>query len=138
MENFSRIGKEEDQMDLPPGFRFHPTDEELITHYLSKKVVDSNFSARAIGEVDLNMVEPWDLPSKFPNSIVSFFITSSFWLLLFSESVLQIIFKKNCLVTDLKLVFLGIYRKNETLFLEKLKRKPSNRQKSFRIKINCM
>nr|AZL19352.2 NAC transcription factor 6 [Actinidia deliciosa] len=64
MENFSRIGKEEDQMDLPPGFRFHPTDEELITHYLSKKVVDSNFSARAIGEVDLNMVEPWDLPWK--------------------------------------------------------------------------
>ncbi|GFZ03605.1 NAC domain containing protein 80 [Actinidia rufa] len=64
MENFSRIGKEEDQMNLPPGFRFHPTDEELITHYLSKKVVDSNFSARAIGEVDLNMVEPWDLPWK--------------------------------------------------------------------------
>ena len=88
MENLSGIGKEEDQMELPPGFRFHPTDEELITHYLSKKVVDSNFSARAIGEVDLNMVEPWDLPSKFPNSIVSFFITSSFWWLLFSESVL--------------------------------------------------
>ncbi|KAL7161357.1 hypothetical protein ACSBR2_041919 [Camellia fascicularis] len=64
MEDFSGLGKEDDQMELPPGFRFHPTDEELITHYLSKKVLDSNFSARAMGEVDLNKVEPWDLPWK--------------------------------------------------------------------------
>ncbi|CAA3001577.1 NAC domain-containing 92-like [Olea europaea subsp. europaea] len=49
---------------LLPGFRFHPTDEELISHYLSPKVVDSNFCATAIGEVDLNKVEPWDLPWK--------------------------------------------------------------------------
>ncbi|XP_073144349.1 NAC domain-containing protein 79-like [Henckelia pumila] len=49
-------------MELPPGFRFHPTDEELITHYLSKKIVDCDFSATAIGEVDMNKVEPWDLP----------------------------------------------------------------------------
>ncbi|KAK7265809.1 hypothetical protein RJT34_33433 [Clitoria ternatea] len=58
------VNKEEDQMDLPPGFRFHPTDEELISHYLYKKVIDTNFSARAIGEVDLNKSEPWDLPWK--------------------------------------------------------------------------
>lgn len=51
-------------MDLPPGFRFHPTDEEIITHYLSPKVVNPSFSARAVGEVDLNKCEPWDLPSK--------------------------------------------------------------------------
>ncbi|KAL5722895.1 hypothetical protein ACHQM5_006355 [Ranunculus cassubicifolius] len=60
--NMSSLGKGDEQMDLPPGFRFHPTDEELITHYLSKKVVDSGFNARAIGEVDLNKCEPWDLP----------------------------------------------------------------------------
>lgn len=64
MENYSGLMNEDDQLELPPGFRFHPTDEELITHYLSKKVVDSNFSARAIGEVDMNKVEPWDLPCK--------------------------------------------------------------------------
>ncbi|XP_021891877.1 NAC domain-containing protein 100 [Carica papaya] len=57
-------GKEDDQMDLPPGFRFHPTDEELISHYLHKKVIGMNFSARAIGEVDLNKSEPWELPWK--------------------------------------------------------------------------
>ncbi|GMH16948.1 hypothetical protein Nepgr_018789 [Nepenthes gracilis] len=55
---------DEEPMDLAPGFRFHPTDEELITHYLSPKVLDSNFSARAIGVVDLNKCEPWDLPRR--------------------------------------------------------------------------
>ncbi|KAI3996492.1 hypothetical protein MKX01_001330 [Papaver californicum] len=54
----------EDCIDLPPGFRFHPTDEEIITHYLSKKVLNIKFSATAIGEVDLNKCEPWDLPNK--------------------------------------------------------------------------
>ncbi|GAB4831666.1 hypothetical protein Ancab_005678 [Ancistrocladus abbreviatus] len=65
MENQpGHVGTEEENVELPPGFRFHPTDEELITHYLSQKVLDSTFSARAIGDVDLNKVEPWDLPSK--------------------------------------------------------------------------
>ncbi|XP_044476422.1 NAC domain-containing protein 100-like [Mangifera indica] len=64
MESNSGIGKEEDQMDLPPGFRFHPTDEELISHYLYNRVIDANFSARAIGDVDLNKSEPWELPWK--------------------------------------------------------------------------
>ncbi|KAK1319292.1 hypothetical protein QJS10_CPB04g00649 [Acorus calamus] len=50
--------------DLPPGFRFHPTDEEIITHYLVEKVKDRNYICRAIGDVDLNRCEPWDLPSK--------------------------------------------------------------------------
>ncbi|KAH7658506.1 NAC domain-containing protein [Dioscorea alata] len=49
---------------LPPGFRFHPTDEELITYYLTHKVTDFGFIARAIAEVDLNKCEPWDLPGK--------------------------------------------------------------------------
>ncbi|XP_028753643.1 NAC domain-containing protein 100-like [Neltuma alba] len=64
MENVVGLCKEEEKMNLPPGFRFHPTDEELISQYLYKKVTDSNFSARAIGEVDLNRSEPWDLPWK--------------------------------------------------------------------------
>ncbi|KAE9617005.1 hypothetical protein Lal_00034221 [Lupinus albus] len=49
---------------LPPGFRFHPTDEELITYYLLKKVLDNTFTGRAITEVDLNKCEPWQLPGK--------------------------------------------------------------------------
>ncbi|KFK25161.1 hypothetical protein AALP_AA8G073900 [Arabis alpina] len=65
METFGGFHKEDDEhMDLPPGFRFHPTDEELITHYLHKKVLDVEFSAKAIGDVDLNKAEPWELPYK--------------------------------------------------------------------------
>lgn len=60
------LSKGDDDMELPPGFRFHPTDEELISHYLYQKVMDASFNARAIGEVDLNKSEPWDLPCKFP------------------------------------------------------------------------
>ncbi|KAL0923174.1 hypothetical protein M5K25_007219 [Dendrobium thyrsiflorum] len=55
----------DETLELPPGFRFHPTDEEIITHYLTPKVVNHGaFTARAIGEVDLNKCEPWDLPGK--------------------------------------------------------------------------
>jgi hypothetical protein len=54
-------------MELPPGFRFHPTDEELITHYLARKVADTRFAALAVGEADLNKSEPWDLPCKLPD-----------------------------------------------------------------------
>ncbi|PHT40006.1 Protein CUP-SHAPED COTYLEDON 3 [Capsicum baccatum] len=56
------VMKEETQ--LPPGFRFHPTDEELITYYLVNKINDANFTGRAIADVDLNKSEPWDLPGK--------------------------------------------------------------------------
>ena len=45
-------------MELPPGFRFHPTDEELITHYLARKAADPCFAPRAVGVADLNKCEP--------------------------------------------------------------------------------
>ncbi|XP_044466425.1 NAC domain-containing protein 87 [Mangifera indica] len=50
--------------NLPPGFRFHPTDEELISYYLTRKVSDFSFTSKAIVDVDLNKCEPWDLPGK--------------------------------------------------------------------------
>ncbi|KAG6485846.1 NAC domain-containing protein 79-like [Zingiber officinale] len=49
---------------LPPGFRFHPTDEELITYYLTGKVTEIGFVTEAIADVDLNKCDPWDLPGK--------------------------------------------------------------------------
>ena len=49
---------------VPPGFRFHPTDEELLLYYLKKKVGFEKFDLEVIREVDLNKIEPWDLPSK--------------------------------------------------------------------------
>ncbi|KAG8384679.1 hypothetical protein BUALT_Bualt04G0143100 [Buddleja alternifolia] len=62
MEKFSGFNTNNEPIELPPGFRFHPTDEELISHYLSPKVLDSSFDTGVMGEVDLNKVEPWDLP----------------------------------------------------------------------------
>ncbi|KAI4320131.1 hypothetical protein MLD38_033642 [Melastoma candidum] len=46
---------------VPPGFRFHPTDEELLQYYLKKKVSFQRFDMEVIREVDLNKMEPWDL-----------------------------------------------------------------------------
>ncbi|XVF42462.1 hypothetical protein PTKIN_Ptkin01aG0365200 [Pterospermum kingtungense] len=52
------------QSSLPPGFRFHPTDEELILHYLKKKVSSSPFPVSIIADVDIYKFDPWDLPAK--------------------------------------------------------------------------
>ncbi|KAE8710318.1 NAC transcription factor NAM-B1 [Hibiscus syriacus] len=49
---------------LPPGFRFHPTDEELVLHYLMKKLSSSPFPASIIADVDIYKFDPWDLPDK--------------------------------------------------------------------------
>ncbi|KAI3868693.1 hypothetical protein MKX03_007493 [Papaver bracteatum] len=52
------------QLSLPPGFRFYPTDEELLVKYLCRKVAGYNFSLNIIGEIDLYKFDPWVLPSK--------------------------------------------------------------------------
>ncbi|XP_027333317.1 protein CUP-SHAPED COTYLEDON 1-like [Abrus precatorius] len=57
-------GTQAKEETLPPGFRFHPTDEELISYYLTNKISDSNFTGKAIADVDLNKCEPWELPGK--------------------------------------------------------------------------
>ncbi|KAI3688193.1 hypothetical protein L1987_81903 [Smallanthus sonchifolius] len=54
----------EDFPHLPPGFRFHPSDEELIVHYLFNKVKLRSLPASVIGEINLYSFDPWDLPSK--------------------------------------------------------------------------
>lgn len=47
-----------------PGFRFSPTDEELILFYLKKKVDGFNQCVEVVNEVDICKHEPWDLPAK--------------------------------------------------------------------------
>ena len=46
---------------VPPGFRFHPTDEELVGYYLRKKVASKRIDLDVIKDVDLYKIEPWDL-----------------------------------------------------------------------------
>lgn len=47
---------------LPPGFRFHPTDEELVVHYLKRKVSSSPLPASIIPDFHVCKSDPWDLP----------------------------------------------------------------------------
>lgn len=47
-----------------PGFRFHPTDEELVGFYLRRKVDKKPMRIdHLIREVDIYKLDPWDLPS---------------------------------------------------------------------------
>lgn len=48
--------------NLPPGFRFHPTDEELIVHYLKNQAMSKPCPASIIPEVDIYKFDPWQLP----------------------------------------------------------------------------
>lgn len=52
------------ELELPPGFRFHPTDEELVNHYLIRKCAALPISVPIIKEIDLYKFDPWQLPEK--------------------------------------------------------------------------
>lgn len=54
-----------DIQSLPPGFRFYPSDEELIVHYLKNKVTSTPLPASIIAEINLYKYNPWDLPSIY-------------------------------------------------------------------------
>lgn len=57
-----RMGLRDVEATLPPGFRFCPSDEELVCHYLYKKVVNERLSRGTLVEIDLHTCEPWELP----------------------------------------------------------------------------
>ncbi|KAA8532982.1 hypothetical protein F0562_032901 [Nyssa sinensis] len=53
-----------DKMDevMLPGFRFHPTDEELVGFYLKRKIQQRPLSIELIKQLDIYKYDPWDLP----------------------------------------------------------------------------
>ncbi|XP_027368132.1 transcription factor JUNGBRUNNEN 1 [Abrus precatorius] len=53
--------KKEDEVVLP-GFRFHPTDEELVGFYLRRKVDKKPLKIELIKQIDIYKYDPWDLP----------------------------------------------------------------------------
>ncbi|PKI54466.1 NAC domain-containing protein 17-like [Punica granatum] len=46
----------------PPGFRFHPTDEELILYYLKRKICRKKLRLNIIAELDVYKWDPEELP----------------------------------------------------------------------------
>ncbi|KAI5578424.1 hypothetical protein POPTR_008G031800v4 [Populus trichocarpa] len=58
------MGRSDSATSLAPGFRFHPTDEELVRYYLKRKVTNKPFRFDAISVTDIYKSEPWDLPDK--------------------------------------------------------------------------
>uniref|UniRef100_A0A5B7BDS6 NAC domain-containing protein n=1 Tax=Davidia involucrata TaxID=16924 RepID=A0A5B7BDS6_DAVIN len=58
--------KDHDQHDhdmVMPGFRFHPTEEELVEFYLRRKVEGKRFNVELITFLDLYRYDPWELPA---------------------------------------------------------------------------
>ena len=53
----------ESEMNSLVGFRFYPTDEEIM-RLLKMKRLDPGFSVRTIKEIDFYSFEPWELPCK--------------------------------------------------------------------------
>ncbi|XP_043706696.1 NAC domain-containing protein 30-like [Telopea speciosissima] len=49
---------------VPPGFRFHPTEEELVGYYLKRKVNSQKIDMEVITEIDLYRIEPWDIQDR--------------------------------------------------------------------------
>jgi hypothetical protein len=56
---------------VPVGFRFHPTDEELVGYYLPKKVAAKPIDLDLIRELDLYKLEPWDLQGNIFCNMIS-------------------------------------------------------------------
>lgn len=48
-----------------PGFRFHPTEEELVEFYLRRKVEGKRFNVELITFLDLYRYDPWELPGIY-------------------------------------------------------------------------
>uniref|UniRef100_M8BEC8 Uncharacterized protein n=1 Tax=Aegilops tauschii TaxID=37682 RepID=M8BEC8_AEGTA len=50
--------------ELPPGYRFYPTEEELVRFYLRHKLDGSRRAdiERVIPVVDVCSLDPWQLP----------------------------------------------------------------------------
>lgn len=54
-------------VNLPPGFRFYPTDEELVIHFLQRKAALLPCHPDVIPDLDLYPYDPWQLEGNTPS-----------------------------------------------------------------------
>ncbi|KAI4299055.1 hypothetical protein L6164_032552 [Bauhinia variegata] len=50
--------------NLPPGFRFYPSDEELVVHFLHRKAALLPCHPDVIPDLELYPYDPWELDGK--------------------------------------------------------------------------
>ncbi|CAM6089182.1 unnamed protein product [Calypogeia fissa] len=62
MDQRSQQLQQEGRGTVMPGFRFHPTDEELVGYYLRRQVVHRPPAVDVITQLDIYKFDPWDLP----------------------------------------------------------------------------
>lgn len=63
-----KLNDDDDNHDhdmVMPGFRFHPTEEELVEFYLRRKVEGKRFNVELITFLDLYRYDPWELPGIY-------------------------------------------------------------------------
>lgn len=60
MEDMNNITEE----TALPGFRFHPTEEELLDFYLKNMVAGKKLRFDVIGFLNIYHHDPWDLPGN--------------------------------------------------------------------------
>ncbi|KAL1336282.1 hypothetical protein HN51_030672 [Arachis hypogaea] len=54
----------DNNVNLPPGFRFYPTDEELVVHFLHRKAALLPCHPDVIPDLDLYPYDPWELDGR--------------------------------------------------------------------------
>jgi len=60
------------------GYRFYPTGEELINHYLKNKILGKTWLVdEAISEINICSYDPIYLPCKFPYFKIIIVVSSS-------------------------------------------------------------
>lgn len=83
-------------LTVPLGFRFRPTEEELIDYYLQMKLEGKDYLVSdVIREINICNHEPWDLPGNyFPKPGLKFslaFVVQWVWQSVFSIGFLGLI-----------------------------------------------
>ncbi|CAA6660385.1 unnamed protein product [Spirodela intermedia] len=70
--------------DLPPGFRFFPSDEELVVHFLHRKAAHLPCYPDVIPSLDPRHYDPWDLNGNqwyfFTRRALSRVWASGYWM----------------------------------------------------------
>ncbi|KAH7671357.1 NAC domain-containing protein [Dioscorea alata] len=59
--------------NIPPGFRFYPTEQELVNFYLHNKLENTRLQdiERVIPPIDVYAVDPWHLPQMSGESSIT-------------------------------------------------------------------